>query len=520
MHSIGVVAQAPADWTHSQIMPVFSVCAMVFGLTTGGLGSWVEKVGPRMAGTVGSVAWASALAGGGIALHFHSLPLLYASYGICGGIGWGMMYLSPVSSVMKWFPDRRGMATGITLSAFGAGAALAPMIIDAAVSCFFLAPTLIGSVADVALTTLPNGAQVIAQGSLLGTPGMDVVVATASDAGRVGLKEGVYALGTGDSGVARAALSLGALYGAVGITAARFTKLPVDGWKPKGFEPDQTSTAGTQIGLTVEQTMRTPQFALLWLTVFGNAVGGVALISSSKLMMTEIFAGAMPLIVTSAFATTFTAAVGAANAAGRLGWAVASDWLGRRRTFMIYALGIPVMAGVPYLTHHIADGAHYLAIFYGGSILAISFYGGIFSVLPAYIADLFGQKHSGAIHGRALTAWAASAVAGPMGLAWLRRKEEMSAIDSLIQATPAHDFQKAFGVSIDKAGPLIETKTVTIKRLMEIAPDGTVDPTPFLYDTTFLIASGMLGVAAVCNLLLRPPNVAAILAEAEKAKKP
>ena len=152
----------------------------------------------------------------------------------------------------------------------------------------------------------------------------------------------------------------------------------------------------------------------------------------------------------------------------------------------------------------------YLMTFYTGSVLAITFYGGIFSILPAYIADLFGQKHAGAIHGKALTAWAASAVAGPMGLAYLRSSAQSNAMDDLLQTIEIHDasaLERSFGCSInDRAtiDKLIDAKTLTIEKLMEIAPPGTVDPTPFLYDTTCHVAAGLMSVAFLSNLAIRP----------------
>mmetsp|Transcript_968 Transcript_968/g.1384 ORF Transcript_968/g.1384 Transcript_968/m.1384 type:complete len:163 (+) Transcript_968:16-504(+) len=151
--------------------------------------------------------------------------------------------------------------------------------------------------------------------------------------------------------------------------------------------------------------------------------------------------------------------------------------------------------------------------FYGGSVLAITFYGGIFSVLPAYIADLFGQKHAGAIHGKALTAWASSAVAGPMGLAYLRSYSYDNAMQDLLQTVEAHDalaLNRSFGVSIsdeEAIQKLVDAKTLTIEKLMELAPVGTVDPTPFLYDTTCYMAAALMSVAAISNLAIRPLNL-------------
>lgn len=149
--------------------------------------------------------------------------------------------------------------------------------------------------------------------------------------------------------------------------------------------------------------------------------------------------------------------------------------------------------------------------FYGGSVLAITFYGGIFSVLPAYIADLFGQKHAGAIHGKALTAWAASAVVGPMGLATLRSHSVSNATQDLIEAVEDKDaFLEIFGCEIDDSAAiekLIDAKTLTIARMMELVPEGTADPTPFLYDTTLYIAAGLMSVSALANLAIRPLDV-------------
>jgi MFS family permease len=124
--ALGVVSASSLDWTHAQVLPVFSASAIGLGLTTATLGSWVEKVGPRKSGVVGSAFWSAALMTTGAGVHYHSIEMVYLGWGFLGGIGWGLMYLAPVTTVMKWFPDRRGLATGLALSAFGAGAAIAP----------------------------------------------------------------------------------------------------------------------------------------------------------------------------------------------------------------------------------------------------------------------------------------------------------------------------------------------------------------------------------------------------------
>jgi len=553
------------------------------------MGSWVETVGPRTAGMVGSAFWSAALLTTALGVETHSLPLVYLGYGVLGGVGWGLMYLTPVTSVMKWFPDRRGLATGIALSAFGAGAALAPSVIHALVDSFAVAPQYIGDCLLtsgvhgeaasaslqpllVELTTLSDGSQVIASNSPVGEAGTPVVVATEADvaksSGLVTTGPGVYAIGMGDTGIAKAMALLGSLYGVLGAVGSRFMQIPHPDWKPEQstaiickeeddgstIQEDESSKSVTTTGTTtVVQsntnnnglpasyvTTNTKQFPLLWFSVFGNATGGLALLSSSKLMLTDIFAGVAPEIVTPAFSTGYVSALGIGMALGRFGWSAISDVLGRQNTYAVFGLGIPIVGMAPYLCHSVVDvmsigdvngvvGGEvvwpYLVTFYGGSVLAITFYGGIFSVLPAYIADLFGQKHAGAIHGKALTAWASSAVAGPMGLAYLRSYSYDNAMQDLLHTVEAHDasaLDRSFGVSIsdeEAIQKLVDAKTLTIEKLIELAPAGTVDPTPFLYDTTCYLAAALMSVAALSNLAIRPLDLSKELKNLEAGKK-
>jgi MFS family permease len=556
-HSLGVVSASAMDWSHAQVLPVFSASAIMLGLTTGLLGEWVEKVGPRKAGVVGSVFWSAALVTTAAGVHFHSIEMVYAGWGLMGGIGWGLMYLAPVTTVMKWFPDRRGLATGIALSAFGAGAAIAPIIIQPLIDSFAVMPDYIGPLSElsdslttdqyVTLTTLKDGTQVVAEQSLIGTPGTPVVVATDLEVSKLPsiiTGPGAYVLGTGDTGVAKAMGSLGLFYGALGILGSRFMSLPHPDWTPtkssevsKSTYSSKSSSSDTEaekneavnsnnIGLPMDYVTRsTRQFPLLWLSVFGNATGGLALLTSSKLMLTDIWTGVAPDIVTASFATAYVSALGIGMAVGRFGWSALSDYLGRRNTYVVFGLGIPVIALAPSLTHaavHMDSSGSVLPLlcaFCGGSILAITFYGGIFSVLPAYIADLFGQKHAGALHGKLLTAWACSAVAGPMGLAYLRGQSAQAATQELIQQVEdPTSFQQAFGCSLEDPmalQTLIDAKTITIARLMELVPPGTIDPTPFLYDSSCYAAASLMGISLLSNLLIKPLDIPCTLKELE-----
>jgi MFS family permease len=474
------------------------------------------------------------------------------------------MYLSPVTTVMKWFPDKRGLATGMALSAFGAGAAIAPTFIQSFMDLYAIAPDYIGPLADlsktasssytndlyVTLSTLPDGTQVVAENSTMGETGQPVVVATAADLAKwphVATGPGAYVLGTGDTGTAKAMATLGVVYGAVGMVGSRFMTLPHPNWIPTGpvgkkeekIVYDMTTTGQEQvlkepkaintndIGLPVSYVTRsTYQFPLLWLSVFGNATGGLALLSSSKLMLTDIWSGVAPGIVTAPFATAYVSALGIGMAVGRFGWSATSDYLGRKNTYALFGLGIPIVGMAPILTQTAMHSAQaggtvlpLLTTFCGGSVLAITFYGGIFSVLPAYIADLFGQKHAGAIHGKLLTAWACSAVAGPMGLAYLRGQAATSATQDLLgKVEDSSAFQQSFGCSLqdtETLQTLMDAKTITIGRLLELAPVGTIDPTPFLYDTTCYAAAGLMGVSLLSNLFIQPLNVPKVCRELE-----
>ena len=318
------------------------------------------------------------------------------------------------------FSRRRRLAAGIALSAFGAGAALAPGVIHALVEHFAVAPEYVGPCCAVGggglaecveLSTMPDGSLAVSPTSPIGVPGTPVVVATAGDVSRSGPAllpsgPGAYALGTGDAGVSGAMASLGLACGAVGAAGSRFMRIPHPDWEPPGWRrtgdggssapaPDRASSSSSSssgervrpdavVGLPASVAMRTTQFPLLWLSVFGNATGGLALLSSSRPMLTDIFAGVAPEIVTPAFATGYVSALGVGMALGRLGWSAASDVLGRRRTYALFGAGIPIVAMAPRLCHAAVDSAGggggdvlpYLMTFYGGSVLAITFYGG------------------------------------------------------------------------------------------------------------------------------------------------
>jgi hypothetical protein len=220
--------------------------------------------------------------------------------------------------------------------------------------------------------------------------------------------------------------------------------------------------------------------------------------------MSDIFGTLQPQHVTAAFATAYVGALSLSNAGGRFAWALASDYLGRPATYYAFGTAIPIAASVPWLTAWAASepGASApLALFYGGTCLCVSYYGGLFSVLPAYLSDVFGNRYMGSIHGRVVTAWSVGAMTGPLLMAHLRQVSYSSEAAKLAALVDPALFERTFGAPNDPETlqRLVDAKTVTIARLMDVAPAGTADPTPQLYDTAMYGVCGMLAVAVGAN---------------------
>lgn len=508
MHELGVVASAAADWSLKEVVGVFSVATTALGFTTFFLGPWAERAGPRYSAAVAASSFGTGLALCGLACYMHQLPLLYLGFGVFGGIGWGLGYISPVSTMLRWFPDRRGMAGGFALVAFGGGGALAAPLISCLQNHFAIAPTFLGAV-DKVPVLVDHGVQFSHVDGLL----REVVVATAADLAKLSgplsqLHEGVYLVGTGSTGAGMAFLSLGAFYSALMGLGACAMRVPKPGWAPAGFEGDASLLQDH--GYTYKQAMTQPQFYLLWTVLFGNVCGGMAIMGSAKTMICDVFGQTAPGLVSGGFAASYVAALSVANAAGRVGWSTTSDYIGRKNTYKLFATGIPVLASVPFFVIPMAvDGAAgaSVGLFVGSTMFVIMNYGGVFACLPAYISDLFGQRNVGAIHGRILTAWTAAALTGPSIMTHFRAQSERAAIEQLAANLSESQFAAAFGGASPADLPqLVERKTVTISRLMELQASGTFDPTPHLYDTTCYTICGCLALAAMSNLLIKPPG--------------
>lgn len=503
---LGVVAPAADDWSLASVVWIFSVAIVFLGLSAAFAGRWLEEVGPRMVGVVAAICWGGGFVIGSVGIATHQLWLVYLGYGVIGGCGLGLGYVSPVSTLIRWFPDRRGMATGLAIMGFGGGAIIATPLKGWLMQTFAKAPEFLGAQETVTLVT--EGGRQFAETA---AGKVEVVVASAAQAAALpgGGEAGVYVVGTGNTGAAATFLALGIGYFVVMIVAAFLYRVPAPGWKPAGWQPKPAAANGliTSANVDINQALKTPQFWQLWIMLCFNVTAGIGVIGVAKTMMSEIFGTTMPLVVTAAFASTYVLMISVFNMLGRFFWASTSDYIGRKPTYMIFfLLGTLLYLSIPYFasTGSASPSMFYLVGFYIATMVIFTMYGGGFATIPAYIADLFGTMHVGGIHGRILTAWSTAGVLGPLAITSLRDMSVGSAIRDLASRVDPAAFSEKFGAPLDQLDSLVAAKTVTIARLMEIAPAGTIDPTPSLYNTTMYAMAALLVVAFIANMLMRP----------------
>ena len=514
----GVLASAAADWTLSQVVWIFTVAIVCLGLSAAFAGKWLEQVGPRMVGTVAAVCWGGGFLLGSLGIWLHQLWLLYFGYGVIGGCGLGLGYVSPVSTLLKWFPDRRGMATGLAIMGFGGGAIIGAPLINRLVDVFQRPPSYLGSREAVQPELQADGSYVARTES----GPRPVILLSAKEAAELprARGEGVYVVGTGSAGVAETFVVLGVGYFLVMLAAAFSYRLPAPGWKPAGWQPPSDEDAAKSMISThtvgVDQAVKTPQFYLLWIVLCFNVTAGIGVLGVANTMLSDIFKPTLPQIVTPAFASTFVLMISVFNMLGRFFWSSASDYLGRQRTYSIYfLLGIALYLSIPLWASRqsVSPSVVWLVGFYAATMIIFTLYGGGFATIPAYLADLFGTKYVGGIHGRLLTAWSTAGVIGPWAITSLREHSLREAIrDVAAQVEPAR-FVQEFGAPIEQLETLVTAKTVTLPRLMQLAPSGTIDPSATLYNSTMFLMAALLVMALVANALIRPVSAKHHLAE-------
>lgn len=506
---LGVVTSAADDWTLKSVVWVFTVAIVFLGLSAAVAGHWLEKVGPRMVGTVAAFCWSGGFFIGGFGIVTGQLWLLYLGYGVLGGCGLGLGYVSPVGTLIRWFPDRRGMATGIAIMGFGGGAMLGKPMIEGFLGYYHKLPDYLGSVDSLQLITDETGRRLTEVAGEM----KEVVIIGANDVVNMIVpgQEGVYLVGTGSVGVAQTFFTIGIIYLVVMLCAAFGYRVPREGWKPEGWEaPEEGEHHGkmiTQHHVHIDQALKTKQFYQLWVILCFNVTAGIGVLAVAKTMMTDIFGRTLPDIVDLKFAATYVLMISAFNMLGRFFWASASDYLGRKTTYYIFfILGILLYCSIPYSAAQVSvnPSVIWLVYFYAATMLIFTMYGGGFATIPAYLADVFGTRFVGGIHGRLLTAWASAGVFGPVAITSLREISVTNAINDLVSKIDPSQFQAKFGAGIDQLQTLIEARTVTISKLMEIVPAGTIDPTPNLYNTTMYLMAVVLFIALLANAFMHP----------------
>jgi MFS family permease len=354
---IGIAKSAPDDWKLTDLGWIFSIAIVFLGVSAAVFGRWVEEGGPRRAMFAAALCFSGGFLISAFGVSIHQLWLVYLGYGVLGGAGLGLGYISPVSTLIKWFPDRPGMATGMAIMGFGGGAMIASPL-----SVWLM---------------------------------------------------GVFSTPT-HVGVAETFVVLGLVYAFFMLVGSAIVRVPAPGWKPEAYVPPaQAKKLVTTRDVYVYQALKTPQFWLIWAVLCLNVTAGIGVLGQASAMSQEMFPGR----VSAAAAGGFVGLLSIFNMGGRFFWASTSDYIGRKNTyFVFFVLGIVLYSLVPYF-----GSAGNLALFVLCFLLIISMYGGGFATVPAYLKDMFGTRYVGAIHGWLLTAWSAAGIFGPVLVNYIRQ---------------------------------------------------------------------------------------------------
>jgi MFS family permease len=358
----GMDSPNPLDWKFTDLGWIFSLAIVFLGLSAAVFGKWLEKAGPRKAMFASAICFAGGFFVSAIGVHLHQLWLIYLGYGVIGGIGLGIGYISPVSTLIKWFPDRPGMATGMAIMGFGGGA-------------------------------------------LIGSPlAANLMAAFKTDH---------------DLGVEKTFLVMGAIYFVAMMFGVFTIRVPAEGWKPEGWTaPAKPPTLVTTHNVEVNAAFGTPQFWLLWIVLCMNVTAGIGILEQASPMIQELFKGR----ITAGAAAGFVALLSLFNMGGRFIWSTVSDYIGRKNTYYVFfVLGAILYYFAPRTG---VSGLNSIPLFVIISVVIISMYGGGFATIPAYLRDLFGTMEVGAIHGRLLTAWSVAGICGPVLVNYIREYQK------------------------------------------------------------------------------------------------
>jgi MFS family permease len=360
---IGIDAPAAGDWELTTLGWIFSIALFTLGASAAIFGQWLERVGPRKAMFASALCFAGGFFVAALGVSLHNIWLVYLGHGVLGGIGLGLGYISPVSTLIKWFPDRPGMATGMAIMGFGGGAMIASPL-------------------------------------------------------SVGLMD--YFSSATSTGVAQTFLTMGLIYFVFMMFGVFTIRVPAEGWKPAGWTP--ASTAGkmmTDGHVDADQAIKTPQFYLLFAVLALNVTAGIGVLGQASVMIQEMFSvDSVPegMAVGAAAAGGFVGLLSVFNMLGRFIWSSLSDRIGRKNTYNVFF----ILGAILYVMVPAAGNAGSVVLFVACFAVIISMYGGGFATIPAYLRDMFGSRQVGAIHGRLLLAWSLAAIAGPVLVNYIR----------------------------------------------------------------------------------------------------
>ena len=372
----GVVGRAPADWSLGSVVWIFTVAIVFLGLSAAVAGKWLERVGPRLVGTVAAACWGGGFLVGAAGIWTHQLWLVYLGYGVIGGCGLGLGYVSPVSTLIRWFPDRRGMAAGMAIMGFGGGAMIGAPLKEWLLGIFRQIPERLGTADGVELVT--QGGRRMAEVS--GT--MQEVIVVAEEVGAE-IQDTVYVVGTGSVGVAETFVVLGLAYFVVMLIASFCYRIPAEGWTPAGWTPPEQDAADKKMisrhDVGIDQAIKTPQFYLVWIVLCFNVTAGIGVLGVAKTMMTEIFGTTLPDVVDGSFAATYVLMISVFNMLGRFFWASVSDRIGRKPTYTVFfVLGIALYLSIPFTAAAVSakPATIWLVYFYAATMVIFTMYGG------------------------------------------------------------------------------------------------------------------------------------------------
>jgi len=371
---MGDLFTTTCDWQVTNLLIIFTIGIVVLGLSAAVFGGWLERAGPRKAGVVAALCWAGGFFVSAFGVYVHQLWMLWIGLGLIGGVGLGLGYISPVSTLVKWFPDRRGMATGMAIMGFGGGAMIGSPLANLLIN-YFKTPTSVG--------------------------------------------------------VWQTFVSMGAIYFVFMMIGAFAYRVSPVGWQPEGWTPpSEKKSMISEHNVHLNDAHKTPQFWLIWMVLCMNVSAGIGVLAMASPMLQEIFAGgligkpeigfsaldAAQKVAVATIAAGFVGLLSLFNIGGRFFWASLSDHIGRKATYYtFFILGIALYALAPSFAHM---GSRLL--FVSAFCIILTMYGGGFATIPAYLADMFGPQFVGAIHGRLLTAWSTAGVVGPLLVGYIR----------------------------------------------------------------------------------------------------